>query len=135
MKVVELDVLRDSLVGVPGQSGLSVEARKRLSIAVEQAGGTCAQLAKRQHQVVSLVRPATLAGMLTNSALSSLQVANPSVIFMDEPTSGGCMSSSHPAQSYWTRVMLHAPVCAMPCGLCGDTLSLPGLQDWTRAQL
>ena len=36
MKVVELDVLRDSLVGVPGQSGLSVEARKRLSIAVEQ---------------------------------------------------------------------------------------------------
>ena len=41
MKVVELDVLRDSLVGVPGQSGLSVEARKRLSIAVEQASGNC----------------------------------------------------------------------------------------------
>lgn len=41
MKVVELDVLRDSLVGVPGQSGLSVEARKRLSIAVEQASGRC----------------------------------------------------------------------------------------------
>jgi hypothetical protein len=41
MKVVELDVLRDSLVGVPGQSGLSVEARKRLSIAVEQASSTC----------------------------------------------------------------------------------------------
>lgn len=51
MRVVELDVLRDALVGVPGQSGLSVEAHKRLSIAVEQ-------------------------------------VANPSVIFMDEPTSG-----------------------------------------------
>jgi hypothetical protein len=41
MKVVELDVLQDSLVGVPGQSGLSVEARKRLSIAVEQASGSC----------------------------------------------------------------------------------------------
>jgi hypothetical protein len=41
MKVVELDVLRDSLVGVPGQSGLSVEARKRLSIAVEQASSGC----------------------------------------------------------------------------------------------
>jgi hypothetical protein len=42
MKVVELDVLRDSLVGVPGQSGLSVEARKRLSIAVEQVSiGYC----------------------------------------------------------------------------------------------
>jgi hypothetical protein len=40
MKVVELDVLRDSLVGVPGESGLSVEARKRLSIAVEQASST-----------------------------------------------------------------------------------------------
>lgn len=51
MRIVELEVLRDALVGVPGQSGLSVEARKRLSIAVEQ-------------------------------------VANPSVIFMDEPTSG-----------------------------------------------
>ena len=41
MKVVELDILRDSLVGVPGQSGLSVEARKRLSIAVEQANSSC----------------------------------------------------------------------------------------------
>mmetsp|Transcript_4643 Transcript_4643/g.13342 ORF Transcript_4643/g.13342 Transcript_4643/m.13342 type:complete len:1521 (-) Transcript_4643:659-5221(-) len=36
MRIVELDVLRDSLVGAPGQDGLSVEARKRLSIAVEQ---------------------------------------------------------------------------------------------------
>ncbi len=51
MRVVELDVLRGALVGVPGQSGLSVESRKRPSIAVGQ-------------------------------------VANPSVIFMDEPTSG-----------------------------------------------
>ena len=36
MRIVELDVLKDALVGAPGQNGLSVEARKRLSIAVEQ---------------------------------------------------------------------------------------------------
>ena len=40
-----------ALVGIPGENGLSVEQRKRLTIAVEL-------------------------------------VANPSVIFMDEPTSG-----------------------------------------------
>eukprot|EP00891_Asterochloris_glomerata_P009650 jgi/Astpho2/9650/Aster-03918 len=35
MALVELDPLRDVLVGRPGQSGLSVEQRKRLTIAVE----------------------------------------------------------------------------------------------------
>ena len=57
MDIVELTPLRNTLVGIPGESGLSVEQRKRLTIAVEL-------------------------------------VANPSVIFMDEPTSGepsGCM--------------------------------------------
>lgn len=49
--LVELDSLAGSLVGRPGQSGLSVEQRKRLTIAVEL-------------------------------------VANPSIVFMDEPTSG-----------------------------------------------
>lgn len=51
MALVELDPLSVSLVGRPGQSGLSVEQRKRLTIAVEL-------------------------------------VANPSIVFMDEPTSG-----------------------------------------------
>ena len=51
MQLVELEPLSDSLVGVPGVTGLSVEQRKRLTIAVEL-------------------------------------VANPSVVFMDEPTSG-----------------------------------------------
>ena len=51
MELIELETLRDSLVGVPGVSGLSVEQRKRLTIAVEL-------------------------------------VANPSIVFMDEPTSG-----------------------------------------------
>ena len=50
-ELVELTPLKKSLVGLPGVSGLSVEQRKRLTIAVEL-------------------------------------VANPSVIFMDEPTSG-----------------------------------------------
>lgn len=49
--LVELDSLANALVGRPGRSGLSVEQRKRLTIAVEL-------------------------------------VANPSVVFMDEPTSG-----------------------------------------------
>ncbi|KAI7757931.1 hypothetical protein M8C21_007667 [Ambrosia artemisiifolia] len=35
MRLVELDVLRDALVGIPGSTGLSTEQRKRLTIAVE----------------------------------------------------------------------------------------------------
>ncbi|XVF41711.1 hypothetical protein PTKIN_Ptkin01aG0301900 [Pterospermum kingtungense] len=51
LETIELDVIKDALVGIPGVSGLSTEQRKRLTIAVEL-------------------------------------VANPSVIFMDEPTTG-----------------------------------------------
>ncbi|KAH7833592.1 hypothetical protein Vadar_007950 [Vaccinium darrowii] len=50
-EIIELDEIRDYLVGMPGVSGLSTEQRKRLTIAVEL-------------------------------------VANPSIIFMDEPTTG-----------------------------------------------
>ena len=35
MDLVELTPLRNALVGIPGVSGLSVEQRKRLTIAVE----------------------------------------------------------------------------------------------------
>ena len=35
MELVELDNLKDALVGLPGVSGLSTEQRKRLTIAVE----------------------------------------------------------------------------------------------------
>ena len=35
MELVELEPIKGSLVGTPGQSGLSVEQRKRLTIAVE----------------------------------------------------------------------------------------------------
>ncbi|XP_030477545.1 pleiotropic drug resistance protein 3-like isoform X2 [Syzygium oleosum] len=51
LETIELEGIKDSLVGVPGVSGLSTEQRKRLTIAVEL-------------------------------------VANPSIIFMDEPTTG-----------------------------------------------
>lgn len=54
MKLVELQPLTNALVGLPGVSGLSVEQRKRLTIAVEL-------------------------------------VANPAIVFMDEPTSGSTM--------------------------------------------
>ncbi|GLT62438.1 hypothetical protein SLA2020_350770 [Shorea laevis] len=51
LQTIELDEIKDALVGIPRISGLSTEQRKRLTIAVEL-------------------------------------VANPSVIFMDEPTTG-----------------------------------------------
>lgn len=35
MEIIELEALKDRMVGVPGQSGLTAEQRKRLSIAVE----------------------------------------------------------------------------------------------------
>lgn len=60
MELVELIPLRHALVGLPGVSGLSVEQRKRLTIAVEL-------------------------------------VANPSAVFMDEPTSGARLLPEPPA--------------------------------------
>ncbi|KAG7573942.1 ABC transporter-like [Arabidopsis suecica] len=51
LETIELEEIKDSLVGVAGVSGLSTEQRKRLTVAVEL-------------------------------------VANPSIIFMDEPTTG-----------------------------------------------
>ncbi|XP_031256351.1 pleiotropic drug resistance protein 3-like [Pistacia vera] len=51
LETIELDEIKDSLIGLPGVSGLSTEQRKRLTIAVEH-------------------------------------VANPSIIFLDEPSSG-----------------------------------------------
>lgn len=35
LETIELDVIKDSLVGMPGVNGLSTEQRKRLTIAVE----------------------------------------------------------------------------------------------------
>ncbi|XVE52141.1 hypothetical protein DITRI_Ditri02bG0098600 [Diplodiscus trichospermus] len=51
MELVELTSLREAIVGLPGVNGLSLEQRKRLTVAVEL-------------------------------------MSNPSIIFMDEPTSG-----------------------------------------------
>ena len=35
LETIELDEIKDSLVGIPGISGLSIEQRKRLTVAVE----------------------------------------------------------------------------------------------------
>ncbi|CAA7042180.1 unnamed protein product [Microthlaspi erraticum] len=51
LETIELEEIKDAMVGVAGESGLSTEQRKRLTVAVEL-------------------------------------VANPSIIFMDEPTTG-----------------------------------------------
>ena len=70
LEIMELAPLAGALVGAPGQSGLSVEQRKRLTIGVELC-------------------------------------ANPSVIFMDEPTSG------------WSVDLLTLSVpCVCVCGRC-----------------
>lgn len=80
LDIVELTPLKGQLVGNPGESGLSVEQRKRLTIAVEL-------------------------------------VSNPSVIFMDEPTSGVCThtlltpptgSQMLYKQKYWIQYVGHA---------------------------
>ena len=66
MALVELDPLRDVLVGRPGQSGLSVEQRKRLTIAVElvswrnhalEAGGLFGSICGAYEMYCSLSSP------------------------------------------------------------------------------
>ena len=67
MDLVELRSLQHALVGRPGESGLSVEARKRLTIAVEMVsltpsarycpGGVCS---KWPHSLLPLVLTALL---------------------------------------------------------------------------
>jgi len=72
LQLVELEPIRGSIVGKPGESGLSVEQRKRLTIAVEL-------------------------------------VANPSIVFMDEPTSGArpcsCILAAPNNAMTWCRVL------------------------------
>jgi hypothetical protein len=80
MDIVELTPLKGALVGLPGQSGLSVEQRKRLTIAVEL-------------------------------------VANPSIVFMDEPTSGAAGDGSrlvHLVASLFVAEMSKIQGNAMP---------------------
>ena len=71
MELVELQPLAQALVGRPGTSGLSVEQRKRLTIAVEL-------------------------------------VSNPSIVFMDEPTSG---TSRHYLFPFLIIEILHFSGC------------------------
>ena len=73
LELVELAPLRNALVGLPGVSGLSVEQRKRLTIAVEL-------------------------------------VANPSIIFLDEPTSGA--PAPHAGNVVLSCIVKHWMGCA-----------------------
>ena len=82
---MELGSLVGALVGTPGQSGLSVEQRKRLTIGVELC-------------------------------------ANPSVIFMDEPTSGTLIQNHMEIREHLIRCHLFAYASAefnspMPCSV------------------
>ena len=62
MDLVELEPIKGSLVGVPGLTGLSVEQRKRLTIAVE--------LVANPSIVFMDVRPSLLASQLRGAPLS-----------------------------------------------------------------
>ena len=70
VELMELGPLAGALVGTPGQSGLSVEQRKRLTIGVELC-------------------------------------ANPSIIFMDEPTSGSASVAKTLAKNFATKPRFH----------------------------
>lgn len=59
IRLAELEPLKDSLVGLPGASGLSVEQRKRLTIAVELVANPSKHSLVRHHShlVCTLVTP------------------------------------------------------------------------------
>ena len=94
LDLVELTAIKHNIVGTDSQTGLSVEQRKRLTIAVEL-------------------------------------VANPSIVFMDEPTSGAtfgelccnltCNSGAEQVQSCLQQALLrckHMQVCPCLCAWC-----------------
>jgi hypothetical protein len=121
MDLVELTPLRNTLVGLPGASGLSVEQRKRLTIAVELVRPYVPPLAGL-HAIFAVMcgvmaqqggdskkgGDATLCTHWADSCMSVMQVSNPSIIFMDEPTSGAETHHSLPLRFY----------C---CALCGTS--------------
>ena len=102
MALVELEPLRGGIVGKPGQSGLSVEQRKRLTIAVEL-------------------------------------VANPSIIFMDEPTSGAKLAQPSLHWSVGPLQCMIAPcnpqvLCCCLCSVPAESPALQSLQVWAAWQ-
>ncbi|KAJ4823600.1 hypothetical protein Tsubulata_026479 [Turnera subulata] len=93
LEIVELDGIKDSLVGIPGLSGLSTEQRKRLTVAVELVANP--SIIFMDEPIIfkdSLVGIPGLSGLSTEQrkrlTVAVELVANPSIIFMDEPTSG-----------------------------------------------
>ena len=96
LQLVELEPIRGNIVGKPGESGLSVEQRKRLTIAVEL-------------------------------------VANPSIVFMDEPTSGAHHATS--SMSVWSMPidLTIASTCLKICRPLGRPLQCKLLTGRTCA--
>ncbi|MEW5311977.1 MAG: hypothetical protein WDW38_003643 [Sanguina aurantia] len=88
--IVDLTENMFDLVGVPGSTGLSVEQRKRLTIALEL-------------------------------------VANPSVVFMDEPTSA--QSQSRPCLSHASaHLHMHTYSCVFVCTPTQVTIHQPSIE-------
>ena len=76
MDLVELGSLRDSVVGVPGVSGLSVEQRKRLTIAVELVRSRALCCGRLQQSYCGLCLLLSVAALFCNvpfAASSSIQ--------------------------------------------------------------
>ena len=71
MDLVELGSLRDSIVGVPGVSGLSVEQRKRLTIAVELVRSRALCCGHLQQSYCGLCLSLSVAALLCNVPLAA----------------------------------------------------------------
>lgn len=84
---MELRTVKDALVGEIGVSGLSVEARKRLTIAVELVANPSIVFMDEPTSGPFPIEPFSVEGRKRLTVAVEL-VANPSIVFMDEPTSG-----------------------------------------------
>jgi len=100
MDLVELRSLAGAVVGRPGVDGLSVEQRKRLTIAVELVANpsivfmdepTSGKWPLNPHEwwlLTPLLPSWTSPPQITSLSPLMRLLVNPSIVFMDKPTSG-----------------------------------------------